>query len=44
MITFRVIKRFGLVYSTAGIAGKNKKLADVGEAQFAPTKLIWTDL
>jgi len=44
MITFHVIKRFGLVYSTAGMAGKNKKLADAGKAQVAPTKLTWTDL
>jgi hypothetical protein len=25
MITFHVIKRFGLVYPIAGMAGKNKK-------------------
>jgi hypothetical protein len=44
MITFHVIKRFGPVYPTARMAGKNKKLAEVGKAQVAPTKLTWTDL
>jgi hypothetical protein len=38
------VKRFGLVYPMAGMAGKNKKLADVVKAQVSPTKLTRTDL
>ena len=44
IITFHVIKRFGLVYPTAGVAGKYKEWRDVGKAKVSTTKLAWTDL